>query len=313
MKPISTITLKNAVSAIQKLYPLEYADNAWDNTGLLLDSSIPSPSQYNNNNNNNVDNDNENNKISILLTIDLTQSVVNEAIQNKSNLILAYHPFIFSGIKKIQPNSNPQHNSILKLIQNNISVYSPHTSVDSIKNGINDWLVNGSLNFQKNLINSSNSIQSLKNQPSNNIEGFGRLVSLNTPINLSQIVSNIKKNLNLNHLQIALANKNRLPNNITDLKSIDISTIAVCAGSGSSVFKQLYDQKIDLYYTGELSHHDALYLNEIGSNVIACNHSNTERGYLSIMKENLFDELSSSFKIVDIAIAKTDQDPYQVI
>ena len=64
------------------------------------------------------------------------------------NFIMAYHPFIFRGLKSITHN-DPQQRSLIKLIQNKISVYSPHTAVDSAKGGVNDFLVEGITKNQK--------------------------------------------------------------------------------------------------------------------------------------------------------------------
>lgn len=82
-------------------------------------------------------------------------------------------------------------------------------------------------------------------------------------------------------------------------------TIAICAGSGGSVFRGV---KADLYYTGELSHHEALYFTESGSSVIACNHSNTERAFLKVLAKQLKKQLPEA----DIDISTEDRDPYEV-
>lgn len=264
---------------VQKFYPTKLADKTWDNTGLLLDSSIEESV--------------EDEKVKILLTIDLTQDVADEAISSNSNLIMAYHPFIFKGLKSISP-TNPQQFSMLKLIRNGISVYCPHTAVDSAKGGVNDFLADGIL-------------QTLPEQlPREIIEkdkteegcGMGRIVTLKEPTPLSKLVDNVKLNLDLSHVQVALA-RGKKP---TDL----IQTIAICAGSGGSVFSGV---KADLFYTGELSHHEALYLKEIGSSVIVCNHSNTERAFLKVMQKQLEDELPEGSEVI---ISKEDKDPYSI-
>ena len=59
-----------------------------------------------------------------------------------------------------------------------------------------------------------------------------------------------------------------------------VKTVAVCAGSGSSVLK---DVRADLYVTGEMGHHDVLHATQTGTSVILCEHTNTERGYLKLL------------------------------
>lgn len=71
----------------------------------------------------------------ILITIDITEDVINEAIQKNCNLILSHHPLIFSGIKKITGNSYVEK-CIIKAIQNNINIYSAHTNADMVSEGV---------------------------------------------------------------------------------------------------------------------------------------------------------------------------------
>ena len=61
-----------------------------------------------------------------------------------------------------------------------------------------------------------------------------------------------------------------------------VTSVAVCAGSGSGVLRNI---PVSLYLTGEMSHHDVLHAVQSGTNVILCDHSNTERGYLKVVKE----------------------------
>ena len=67
----------------------------------------------------------------ILLTLDVTENVIEKAIKEKVDLIISHHPFIFRAVKKI---TNPMY---LKLIKNNISVHCLHTNLDLIKKGVN--------------------------------------------------------------------------------------------------------------------------------------------------------------------------------
>jgi dinuclear metal center YbgI/SA1388 family protein len=74
-----------------------------------------------------------------LLTIDLTKAVADEAIALNSSIIIAYHPIIFRGLKSLTL-ADSQQQSLLRLASHGISVYSPHTALDSAPGGINDWL-----------------------------------------------------------------------------------------------------------------------------------------------------------------------------
>ncbi|GMM36499.1 hypothetical protein DASC09_038240 [Saccharomycopsis crataegensis] len=293
----SKSALKTAVSAIQKLYPIELAERSWDNVGLLVDSTVASTFS---------ESTSAPKPFKILLAIDLTRAVCREAVQKRVNLILAYHPFIFRGLKQIGSEIDPQQVSLVEIIKNNINVYCPHTSVDAVKGGVNDWLVESIVNGDKSLIKSSKPID-----PSDGADmeenGMGRYVELNQPLKIFDIVSSIKSSLNIPYLQLASAQTPSLENHS------DIQTVAICAGSGGELFKRYLNNPStlpDLIYTGELSHHEILAFKERGCNVIVCNHSNTERGYLKTISKLLKEELSSDYSI---EISYADKDPLQVV
>lgn len=71
-----------------------------------------------------------------LVTLDCTEEVVNEAIGKKCNLIIAHHPIIFKGLKKIT-GSNYVERTIIKAIRNNIAIYAIHTNLDNVHTGVN--------------------------------------------------------------------------------------------------------------------------------------------------------------------------------
>ena len=62
--------------------------------------------------------------------------MVDEAIQKNCNLIIAHHPIIFSGLKKLN-GTNYIERTIIKAIQNNIAIYACHTNLDNVKLGVN--------------------------------------------------------------------------------------------------------------------------------------------------------------------------------
>ena len=72
----------------------------------------------------------------VLVTLDITEKVIDEAIQKKVQLIVSHHPLVFSGLKKITGKSDIER-SLIKAIQNNIAIYAAHTNLDSIPDGVN--------------------------------------------------------------------------------------------------------------------------------------------------------------------------------
>ena len=73
---------------------------------------------------------------SVLVTLDVTEKVVEEAIQKKAQLIVAHHPIIFSGLKRIT-GKNYVERTVIKAIKNDIAIYAAHTNLDSVDGGVN--------------------------------------------------------------------------------------------------------------------------------------------------------------------------------
>lgn len=84
----------------------------------------------------------------------------------------------------------------------------------------------------------------------------------------------------------------------------DISTAAICVGSGVSVLSGV---KADLYITGEMLHHDVLDATHLGSHVVLCNHSDSERGFMRyvapVLQKEVFDNQ------VQVIMSEKDCDP----
>ena len=115
--------LREVTKKLNEFAPLHLAEK-WDNVGLLVEPSPPHSVK------------------SILLTNDLTERVVQEAIDKKVNMVISYHPPIFVPLKRLTSKTFKER-IIVKMIENRIAVYSPHTAFDAVKNGVNDWLASG--------------------------------------------------------------------------------------------------------------------------------------------------------------------------
>ena len=119
------LPFSDVIRALKELIPLEYAEE-WDNVGLLVAPSEPPEVRR------------------IMLTIDLTRAVCDEAIAREVQLLIAYHPPLFNPIRRLsgEPGSGGDSGGeIVRLIENRIGIYSPHTALDAIPGGVNDWLL----------------------------------------------------------------------------------------------------------------------------------------------------------------------------
>ena len=122
----SRMKITKITAALEEIAPLNLQES-YDNSGLLIGSS-----------------DQEIKKA--LITLDVTEAVMDEAVREKCGLIIAHHPMIFKGIRKIT-GSNLTERLIVKAIQNNIAVYAIHTNLDNVSRGVNKKLAE-KLNLQ---------------------------------------------------------------------------------------------------------------------------------------------------------------------
>ncbi len=133
--------IKEIISILEEMAPLAYAED-FDNVGLLVG--------------------NQDNKVTgVLVCHDALEIVIQEAIAKKCNLVVCFHPIIFTGLKKIT-GKNYVEKAIIKAIQNDIAIYAVHTALDNHQNGVNKIFCDAlGLKNTKILIPKQNFIQKL--------------------------------------------------------------------------------------------------------------------------------------------------------
>lgn len=119
--------IKDVIAHMETLAPLAYAEG-FDNVGLLVGNKNTSLT-------------------GVLITHDTLEDVVDEAIAKKCNLIVSFHPIVFSGIKKFN-GQDYVNRVIIKAIKHDIAIYATHTALDNVQHGVNSTICN-----QLNLIN----------------------------------------------------------------------------------------------------------------------------------------------------------------
>lgn len=171
-----------------------------------------------------------------MVAVDLTDAVVEEAIEKQANLIVTHHPFIFGGVKRITP-QDATGRLIFKLIQSRISVYAAHTNLDNLKNG-----VNGILSEMLGL-SGCRILRQLEGQPSPEI-GAGMIGELPYPLPATMFLEQVKATLGLPLLRMS------------DIARPVVSRVAVCGGAGSFLIGDAIRQGADMYLTGDMKYHD---------------------------------------------------------
>ncbi len=140
-KIIALMKIEKIIYKIEKIFPTKTAEE-FDNVGLLLGNT-----------------DTQCNKA--LVCHDVTDEIIDEALNSKCELIISYHPLIFNSLKKINYKDRIGR-IITKIIENKLSLYSIHTSFDNLKNGLSFYLGNIiNLKNQKKIIPKKNTLMKL--------------------------------------------------------------------------------------------------------------------------------------------------------
>ena len=109
------MNVKSICSLIEEVAPLALQES-YDNAGFLVGDSQMEVT-------------------SVLACIDITEEVIEEAIQKKCNLIISHHPLIFSGLKRLTGQNEVQR-CLVKAIKNDIAIYAAHTNMDNVLQGV---------------------------------------------------------------------------------------------------------------------------------------------------------------------------------
>jgi len=111
--------IREISQVLEQYSPLELKEE-YDNVGLLIG-------------------DPDKEVAGVLITLDITEEVLDEAIQNNCNLVISHHPLIFKGLKRLIGEGFVQRLTV-KAIQNQIAIYAMHTNLDNSSNGLNSWV-----------------------------------------------------------------------------------------------------------------------------------------------------------------------------
>jgi dinuclear metal center YbgI/SA1388 family protein len=137
-------------------------------------------------------------------------------------------------------------------------------------------------------------IYKLQPRPDRTI-GQGRRVVLDQKATLEEIVDRIKKRLGVARIRAAIGR---------DAPEA-YRTIGVCAGAGASIVDAAISQGCELFFTGEMRHHDVLRAQARGCTVVLAGHTNTERGYLAVLQSRMKQLLPDAA----IVVSSKDRDP----
>jgi len=251
------------------MVPLRHAER-WDNVGLLVGDPASTVRRA-------------------LLCIDVTEAVLGEAFAKGCELLVAYHPVIFEGLKRVTAPS-----PVFRAIAGGVAIWSPHTAFDVVPGGTNDVLAAalGLIDTHPLRPSTASGPGAL---PGEEAWGIGRVGTL-APTARAQLVARVKSALGVSSLLVA-----------GPLEGV-VTAGAVCAGAGRDLLGEVIRMGAEVYLTGELPHHDALRAAREGITVLCALHSNSERRALGALCERLAEQVLD----VHWMLSEADRDPYTV-
>lgn len=246
----------DVLNFLEELAPYSLAEK-WDNCGLL------------------VGNKNDNVK-SVLIALDVTQNVIDEAINTDCNLIIAHHPMIFTSISAISYDDYVGK-MIITAIKNDISIICMHTNLDSADEGVNTFLAKklGLLDIEN--FGAGESLQ------------MGRVGFLDNPMKLLDFVDFVKATLGANGIKFVGDN--------------DVQKVSVLGGAGGKLIDLAIKNGSDTYVTSDCSYDIMQKASNLGVNLIDAGHFATE----NVICEALLNKITENFNFT-ASISKTHHD-----
>ena len=246
--------VKDIAAVIEQFAPLSIQEG-WDNSGLCIGSPEAPVS-------------------SILLGLDCTPELVDEAIACGADMIVTHHPLIFSGLKKITP-ENVVGEAVIKAIKAGISIYAAHTNADKVIAG-----VSGAMATRLGLKN----VQILDQDGEGT--GLGVVGDLPEPISAQEAVALVKDRFSLKAMRTSRPREGK------------ISRVAMCGGSGGSLISAAARSGAQLYISGDISYHN--FFTKEGFMIMDIGHYESEIEIVDI----LFSLLKKNFPTFAVRITQ---------
>lgn len=246
-------TLNVVVKALQKIAPLELAEN-WDNVGLLVGDPTASISR-------------------VLTCLTLTEEVLREAISLQVELIVPHHPIPFRPLSRITTD-DPTGNILFRAMQHSIAIYSPHTAWDNAPQGINRQLADALYLGNIRPITLSTHPELAKREL-----GSGILGDFATPTSVESLVERLGSKIQ------------GITARHTDNKSKLIQKVGIVCGSGGSLLAKAAQCGCDLFLTGEATYHQCLEAQARGITLLMIGHFASEAFAMKRLASLLVNEL----------------------
>ena len=249
--------IKDLISIIEEFAPLS-AQEKYDNAGLIIGDESAD-----------ID--------SALLCVDVTEAVIDEAIDKGCGVIISHHPIIFSPIKTITTRTYIDR-VVIKAIKHNIALYACHTNLDSVYGGMS-WRLAELLSIKN---------CKLLDGDTNTMQGFGIVGELDVEIDILDLLKTVKDKLGIGAIRYS------------EIESRKIKKIALCTGSGGSLLESAINSGAELYLSADFKYNNYL---DAKSRIIIADIGHFESEYCVI--DLLFDIIRK--KISTFVVHKSEE------
>lgn len=207
----------------------------------------------------------------VLLALDVTDAVAEEARELGAELIISHHPLLFHGAKSIT-DADPAMARLLRIAEDKTAVISMHTNLDIAEGGVNDVLIR---------------LLGAEPEEALDADGCGRVGELAFPCEMSGFLALCKDRLQVTALRYYDAGK-------------PVRRLAVMGGAGGDSLEDAWRKGCDTYVTADLKYHQFLRAEELGMNLIDGDHFCTENPVIPVLRE----KLQALFPEVDFLVSR---------
>lgn len=260
---------QTVMDMLERLAPKKMAED-WDNPGLLAGS----PQQ-------------EVHKV--MTCLDVSIPVVEAAIKESVDMIVAHHPMIFKGVRHLRTDLY-DGKMFQMLLSHNIAVYAAHTNLDIAEGGVNDVLAQA-VGLEK--------IESFVITDAEKGFSLGRIGYLPQAKSLDEFVMDVKKGLHISHVRIVRGSNK------------PVRKVALCSGAGAEFVSKAAFKGADVYLTGDVKYHEAQGAVQQGINLIDAGHFGTEFPVVQVLADYLTAEAAKMKKDLEVITDNISQDFFE--
>ena len=237
--------IREIIGALEEFAPLSLQDS-YDNAGLQIGLTEDAEAT------------------GALLCLDVTESVIDEAIDRGCNIIISHHPLLFRPCKSIT-GADYIERCVIKAIKNDIAIYSAHTNLDNAKDGVNYRIAN-KLGLKN--------LKVLDPKREENGTGAGIIGTLSEPMEKDKFIRLVKNTFNASCIRF------------NSWTGTHIRNIALCGGAGAFLTSKAIKVGADAFITGEIGYH-RFFGHENDILLIELGHFESEQYSIDILHEIL--------------------------